>query len=70
MVAPLYYTADMVRALPDDGNMYEVVHGELLVSPSPRLWHEEVAKRLFVRVQAYMEQYPVGLVIGSRSDLS
>ena len=26
MAAPIYYTADMVRALPDDGNRYEVVH--------------------------------------------
>ncbi len=26
MAAPIYYTADMVRALPDDGNRYETVH--------------------------------------------
>ena len=36
MAAPIYYTADMVRALPDDGNRYEVVYGELLVTPAPR----------------------------------
>jgi hypothetical protein len=35
MVAPIYYTADMVRALPDDGNRYEAVYGELLVTPAP-----------------------------------
>ena len=28
MSAPVYYTADMVRAMPDDGNRYETVHGE------------------------------------------
>ena len=44
MVAPAYYTADMVRALPDDGKRYEVVYGELLVTPAPRLWHQEVAQ--------------------------
>jgi Uma2 family endonuclease len=70
MAAPLYYTADMVRALPDDGNIYEVVHGELLVTPAPRLWHEEVAGRLYVAMRAYLERFPVGLAIGSRSDLS
>ena len=32
MAAPTYYTADMVRAMPDDGNRYETVHGELLVT--------------------------------------
>ena len=36
MAAPTYNTADMVRAFPDDGNRYEVVHGELPVTPAPR----------------------------------
>ncbi len=70
MAAPLYYTAEMVRALPDDGNSYEVVHGELLVSPAPRLWHEEVAGRLYFQIRAYLNQHPAGLAFGSRSDLS
>ncbi len=70
MAAPLYYTADMVRALPDDGNSYEVVHGELLVSPSPRPWHEEVGGRLYETVRAYLRANPVGHAYGSRSDLS
>jgi hypothetical protein len=52
MAAPVYYTADIVRALPDDGNIYEVVHGKLLVTPAPRPWHEVVAVRLLVAVHA------------------
>ncbi len=47
MAAPTYWTADMVRALPEDGNRYEVVYGELLVTPSPRMWHEVLIHRLF-----------------------
>ncbi len=39
MAAPVYYTTDMVRALPDDGNRYETVHGELLVTSAPRALH-------------------------------
>ncbi len=70
MAAPIYYTADMVRALPDDGNIYEVVHGELLVSSAPRPWHEVVASRLLVAVHIWLERHPVGHAIGSRSDLS
>jgi len=45
MAAPVYYTADMVRTLPDDGNRYEVAHGELLVTPAPRLWHQKLVTR-------------------------
>ena len=70
MPAPAYYTADRVRAMPDGGNIYEVVHGELLVTPAPRMWHEEVAGRLFETTRAYLRENPVGLAIGSRSDLS
>jgi hypothetical protein len=40
MAAPIYYTADMVRAMPEDRNRYEVVYGELVVTPAPRPWHE------------------------------
>ncbi len=29
------WTAEMVRALPEDGHRYEVVDGELLVTPAP-----------------------------------
>ena len=35
-LTPVYWTADMARRLPDDGNRYEVVYGELLVTPAPR----------------------------------
>ena len=31
------WTADEVRAIPDDTRRYEVIDGELLVTPAPRL---------------------------------
>src|SRR5688572_30271626 len=62
MAAPTYYTADQVRALPDDGNRYEVVHGELLVTPAPRVLHQEVIRRLLVRLSLYLDTEPVGHV--------
>ena len=70
MAAPTYYTADMVRALPDDGNRYETVHGELLVTPSPGLWHQELVFRLHVAVHEYLKVYPVGHVLHSPADIS
>ncbi len=70
MVAPVYYTADMVRALPEDGNRYEVVHGELLVTPAPRLWHQELALRLLRAVAAYLDREPVGHLLLSPADIS
>lgn len=70
MAGPAYWTADMVRALPDDGNRYEVVNGELLVTPAPRPWHEILVTRLIVAIDAYLRVAPVGVVLGSRADIS
>ena len=70
MPAPLYYTADMVRALPEDGNRYEVVHGELLVTPAPRPLHQRVQVRLLTRIATYLLEHPVGEPFASPADLS
>ncbi len=70
MAAPIYYTADMVRALPDDGNRYEVVHGELLVTPSPRLWHQTLVGRVYQALAKYLELEPVGLIYAAPADIS
>jgi Uma2 family endonuclease len=70
MVAPIYYTADMVRALPDDGNRYEAVHGELLVTPAPRAWHQEVISRLADGLRAYLRRERTGHVFASPADIS
>ncbi len=69
-MAVTYYTADLVRALPDDGRRYEVVHGELLVTPAARAWHQEVAKRLLVTLDAYLARQPAGHVLASPADIS
>ena len=70
MAAPLYYTADMVRALPEDGNCYEVVYGELLVTPAPTVWHEVLQRRLLVALDHYLRATGIGEVLGSRADIS
>lgn len=70
MVAPVYYTAEMVRALPEDGNRYETVHGELLVTPAPRAWHQVVLARLFRVLDAYLLQTRVAHVLWSPADIS
>lgn len=57
MVLPAAYnTADRVRAIPEDGNRYEVVWGELLVSPAPSPAHQRVVLRLATALGAYCER--------------
>jgi len=70
MAAPTYYTADMVRALPDDGSRYEVVYGELLVTPAPRAWHQIITGRLYQALASYLERERIGVALMSPADLS
>ncbi len=70
MPALVYYTADMVRALPDDGNRYETVYGELLVNPAPRAWHQVIVGRLLRMVADYLDRYPIGTLLQSPADIS
>lgn len=73
MAAPLYHTADRVRALTDETRhwpRYETVHGELLVTPAPRPWHQTVTLRLAAALVAYTAREPVGEVFTSPADIS
>ncbi len=61
MAVQHYYTAADLLAFPEDGNKYEVVHGELLVTPGPRLLHQLVVFRLVELIGAYLRRFPVGV---------
>ena len=69
MAASVSWTADMVRALPDDGNRYEVVDGELLVTPSPRGFHQRAVTQLLVSLYDYVRAHRLGEVLCSPSDI-
>lgn len=70
MAIPLYYSADMVRDLPDDGKRYETVHGELLVTPAPRAWHQRIVLRLARVLADYVDNGALGEVLVSPADIS
>lgn len=73
MPEPAYYTADMVRDLIDPERpwpRYELVHGELLVSPAPRGWHQEIVRRLLVGLSGYLDRERVGHVLMAPADIS
>ncbi len=70
MASPFYYTAEMVRAMPNDGNRYEVVYRELLVTPTPRPWHQVVLQRLNLGLGSYLAELPVGVLLAPPADIS
>lgn len=59
----------MVRALPEDGNRYEVVDGELLVTPSPRAVHQIAIVALLQFLVPFVRRHKVGTAMVSPADI-
>jgi Uma2 family endonuclease len=70
MPAPhVEWTAGMARALPDDGQRYEVLDGDLFVTPAPAALHQRAVGMLFERLAPYARQYGLGEVFLSPADI-
>ena len=68
MVATLKrWTLEEVHSLPDDGNKYELVRGELFVTPPPNPEHESIAARLSRLLDRYVEAEGLGFVYHPRA---
>ncbi|HEY4215633.1 MAG TPA: Uma2 family endonuclease [Gemmatimonadaceae bacterium] len=63
------WTVDMLDALPDDGQRYEIIDGELFVTPAPIDLHQYVVGELLVRLHAYFRRSGVGHPVTSPSDV-
>ena len=64
------WTREEVIALPDDGNRYELIDGELLVSPSPTWTHQRAVGKLFLLIAPFVETHGIGTTLFSPADLN
>lgn len=63
------WTLEELHSLPDDGNRYELVHGELFVTPPPTFLHETVVARLTRVLFPFVTANNLGLVYSGKSAL-
>ena len=61
-VATRPWTIDDLDRLPDDGNRYEVVRGDLFVTPPPTPDHETILSRLTRVLDPYVARNGLGFV--------
>lgn len=64
------WTAAMLADLPDDGKRYEVVDGELLVTPAPAWPHQTMVGALHRRIANWLVEHPVGHAIMAPADVT
>jgi Uma2 family endonuclease len=63
------WTRDQVLALPDDGKRYELVSGELVVTPAPRGLHQRAVAALYLALHEWLTRHPVAHVLFSPADI-
>lgn len=56
-------TVDDLDAMPEDGNRYEVIEGELFVSRAPGLTHQQVTANAIIIFGNYLQVNPIGRVV-------
>jgi Uma2 family endonuclease len=61
------WTLEEVHSLPDDGNKYELIRGQLFVTPPPAPEHEAVAARLTHKLVPYVDAQRLGMVYHPRA---
>lgn len=69
VVARTDWTVEMLDALPDDGRRYELIDGELFVTPAPADVHQYVLVELCARFHAYLSGTSVARVVVSPADV-
>ena len=66
---PTQWTVEMVHALPDDGNRYEVIDGELFVTPAPSPVHQRAVRELLYIIGPYVTAHAIGDALMAPADV-
>jgi len=69
VIRPKVLTYEDYRALPDDGKRYELIEGELFVSPSPATRHQLVSFRFSLELGQSLDKTGLAIILPAPTDL-
>lgn len=64
-----HWTVELRNTLPDDGKRYEVIDGELFVTPAPSWTHQVALIALMRRIDPYVRAQSLGHVLIAPADV-
>lgn len=62
-------TYDDYRHLPDDGKQYQIIGGELYMTPAPTPYHQEVSLTIAAALRKFVKEYHLGKVYAAPIDV-
>lgn len=62
-------TYDDYLRLPNDGKRYEILEGEIFVSPSPVTKHQRISRNLLALLHQHVRQHKLGEVFSAPTDV-
>jgi Uma2 family endonuclease len=63
------FTYEDYLQLPDNGKRYEIIDGELYMSPAPTTGHQRVVGNFFGTIWHFLQQNPLGEVFAAPADV-
>ncbi|GBD92747.1 hypothetical protein BMS3Abin05_00322 [bacterium BMS3Abin05] len=63
------FTYEDYKHLPNDGKRYEIIEGELLISPSPKTGHQRIHARLFNALMNFVQKNHSGELFSAPLDV-
>ena len=62
-------TVSDYEALPETGPRYQLVEGELIMTPAPDRYHQEISGRIEFLLRKYLEDHPIGKLYDAPFDV-
>ncbi len=69
LTQPILLTVEDYRAMPETGPRYQLIEGELIMSPAPNRYHQDISRNLEFLLLKYLEKHPIGKIYHAPFDV-
>jgi Uma2 family endonuclease len=69
LASSVLVTAQDYRLMPEAGPRYQLIEGELFMSPAPNRFHQKISGNIYFLLRSYLEKNPLGELYDAPFDL-
>lgn len=63
------YTYQDYLNLPNDRNRYEIINGELIMTPAPKIIHQDISRNIGIELALFVQKHKLGKVYYAPCDI-